>query len=106
MGAFVEKIQADSGFEHCGRMIRDGDSLQVYIDGVGGFSIPGMVLRSVLLGLGEGSISSPIEGVIRLSDSGKGLYMDIGGNSYASPVARVRAVMAGDQRKGPVSRVV
>ncbi|WP_319580201.1 hypothetical protein [uncultured Methanospirillum sp.] len=55
--------------------------------------------------MGEGSISSTIEGVVRISESGKGLYLDIGGVSYASPVSRVRAVMRGDQRKGPVSRV-
>ena len=106
MALFVEKIKADSGFELCGRMIRDGDSLLVFIDEVGRFTIPGVVLTSVLLGLGTGLISGPVEGVVRLSESGKGFYMDIGGVSYASPVERVRAVMRGDQRKGPVSRVV
>jgi len=105
MAPFIEKMRVDSGFDLCGRMIRDGDSLQVYIDEIGGFTIPGTVLSSVLMGLGDGSISGSMEVVVRLSESGKGLYLDIGGVSYASPVTRVRAVMRGDQRKGPVSRV-
>ncbi|HWQ64236.1 MAG TPA: hypothetical protein VN429_07450 [Methanospirillum sp.] len=105
MGAFVETVKPRQGFEHCGRIIRDEDLLMVYIDAVGKFSISGVILTTVLQGLGEGLISGPIQGVVRLSESGKGLYMDIGGISYAIPVARVRAVMKGEQRKGPVSRV-
>ncbi len=105
MSIFVESVKVDSGFEHCGRIIRDGEFLLVFIDDIGRFSIRGVVLTSVLLGLGDGPISGPKDGIVRLSDSGKGLYMDIDGISYASPVARVRAVMRGEQRKGPVSRV-
>jgi len=106
MTAFVETVKPHACFELCGRMIRDADSLVVHIDDIGMFSIPGGVLKSVLLGLGNENISGPVPGVVRLSESGKGLYLDIGGISYATPVSRVRAVMAGDQRKGPVSRVV
>ncbi len=106
MTAFVETVKPRAGLEVCGRMIRDGDSLVVHIDDIRMFSIPGGVLKAVLLGLGNGNISGPVPGVVRLSESGKGLYLDIGGISYAIPVARVRAVMAGVQRKGPVSRVV
>jgi|GEM_PF-3040068 len=41
-----------------------------------------------------------------LFDNGRGFYLDIGLGRYVSPVARVRAVMVGKNRKGPVSRVV
>jgi hypothetical protein len=103
MSQFVESEKKSSGFELCGRMIRDGESLVVFIDGVGRFEIPGGVLTAILAGLGAGELSW---GRVRLSDSGRGLYFDIGGLSYASPVARVRAVMEGKNRKGPISVVV
>jgi len=102
MSQFIETEKESSGFELCGRMIRDADSLVVFIDEVGRFEIPGNVLTATLAGLGDGEFSW---GIIRLSDSGRGLYLEIGGMSYATPVARVRAVMEGRNRKGPVSRV-
>ncbi len=102
MSEFIEREKPRPGFELCGRMIREGDSLVVFIDEVGRFEIPGNVLTATLAGLGDGEFSW---GRIRLSDSGRGLYLDIGGVSYATPVARVRAVMEGKNRKGPVSRV-
>ena len=102
MSEFIEREKARPGFELCGRMIREGDSLVVFIDEVGRFEITGNVLTATLAGLGGGEFSW---GVVRLSDSGRGLYLDIGGVSYATPVARVRAVMEGRNRKGPVSRV-
>jgi len=106
MAVFVETIKPRAGFELCGRILMDNGCLVVFIDDVGRFSIPEGVLKSVLLGLGDEKISGPVPGVVRRSESGKGLYYDINGISYATPVTRVRAVMAGEQRKGPVSRVV
>lgn len=106
MSAFVEIVKPRAGFELCGRIRMDNGYLVVFIDSIGMFSIPEGVVKSVLLGLGDEKISGPVPGVVRRSESGKGLYYDIGDVSYATPVARVRAVMAGDQRKGPVSRVV
>ena len=100
MSQFIENVKKDSGFELCGRMIREGDSLVMFIDEIGKFVIPGGVLMATLAGLGEGEISG---GRIRLSASGRGLYLDAGGVSYVTPVARVRAVMEGRNRKGPVS---
>ncbi|HWQ65036.1 MAG TPA: hypothetical protein VN429_11510 [Methanospirillum sp.] len=106
MAVFVETMKPRAGFELCGRILMDNGCLLVFIDGVGKFSIPEGALKSVLLGLGDESILGPLPGIVRRSESGKGLYFDIGGISYATPVSRARAVMAGDQRKGPVSRVV
>ncbi|HWQ63663.1 MAG TPA: hypothetical protein VN429_04535 [Methanospirillum sp.] len=103
MSQFVESEKKSSGFELCGRMIRDNESLVVFIDGVGRFEIPGRVLTGVLAGFGDEELSW---GRVRLSESGRGLYLDIGTFSYVSPVARIRAVMEGRNRKGPVSRVV
>jgi len=60
------------------------------------------VITATLAVLGDGKFSW---GIIRLSDSSRGLYLDIGGMSYATPVVRMRAVMEGRNRKGPVSRV-
>lgn len=102
MSQFVESEKKSSGFELCGRMIRENDSLVVFIDDLGKFEIQGRVLMGVLAGLGEEELSW---GRVRLSESGRGLYLDIGRGRYASPVARVRAVMEGKNRKGPVSRV-
>lgn len=102
MSQFVESRKKSLGFELCGRMIRENDSLVVFIDGAGRFEIPGGVLFGVLAGLGDEELSW---GMVRLSESGRGLYLDIGIGSYVSPVARVRAVMEGKNRKGPVSRV-
>ena len=102
MNQFIVNEKNRSGFELCGRMIRDADSLVVFIDEVGRFEIPGNVLTATLAGLGDGEFSW---GRIRLSDSGRGLYLDIRGLSYATPVTRVRAVMEGRNRKGPVSKI-
>lgn len=102
MGKFIETMKNNPGFVLCGRMIREGDDLVMYIDDVGRFAIPGGVLTATLAGLGEGEIPG---GRIRLSDSGRGLYLERNGACYVTPVARVRAVMDGRNRKGPVSFV-
>ncbi len=102
MSHFTVTEKKSSGFELCGRMIREGDLLVVFIDDFGRFEIPGNVLTATLAGLGDGEFS---RGRIRLSDSGRGLYLDIGGLWYATPVARVRAVMEGKNRKGPISKI-
>jgi len=102
MSEFIVHEKKNSNFELCGRMIRDGDSLVVFIDEVGKFEILGNVLTATLAGLGPGEFPW---GRMRLSDSGRGLYFDIREERYATPVSRVRAVMNGQNRKGPVSRV-
>jgi len=61
------------------------------------------VLTATIAVLGDGEFSW---GRVRLSESGRGLYLDIRDVSYAAPVARVRAVMEGRNRKGPVSVVI
>lgn len=104
MNGFVERIRPSDAFELCGRMIRDDLLLVVFIDGVGRFTIPARVVMTIIMGLGNGEVSGPVPGVARLSESGRGLYLDIGNESYVTPVSRVRAVMEGKQRKGPVSR--
>ena len=103
MSSFVETIHSGSGFEHCGRILRSGEDLEVFIDEVGRFPVPIRVVQVSLLGLGEGEFPG---GIIRLSASGRGLYFDINGISYVTPVSRVRAVLDGRNRKGPVSRVL
>lgn len=105
VSAFVEKVRRSDAFELCGRMIRQEDELLVFIDGIGRFSIASGVVMATLLGLGNCEVSGPVSGIGRLSESGRGLYLDIGDESYVTPVVRVRAVMEGRQRKGPVSRV-
>jgi len=104
VGTFVEVVK-DGRFELCGRIIREMDLLVIFIDEVGRFSIPAGAVTAVIMGLGDGEVSGPVNGVARLSTSGKGFYLDIGVHSYVIPISRVRAVMAGDHRKGPVSRV-
>jgi len=84
MSPFIETIRKDSGFELCGRILREGEDLLVFIDG-------------------DSEISGPVPGIARLSRSGKGFYLDINGVSYVTPVSRVRAVIDGKNRKGPLS---
>ncbi len=105
MGAFIETIKQGHRFELCGRIIRGTDELLIYIDGVGRFSIASGMVTATLLGLGDCVVQGGIPGSARLSESGRGFYLDIGGVSYVIPVTRVRAVMGGEHRKGPVSRV-
>ncbi|MDD1728308.1 MAG: hypothetical protein LUQ50_04460 [Methanospirillum sp.] len=105
MGAFIETVRQGHRFELCGRIIRDDDGLLIFIDGVGRFSIASGIITATLLGLGDCVIQGEIPGSARLSESGRGFYLDIGGVSYVIPVSRVRAVMGGEHRKGPVSRV-
>ena len=83
MSQFIENEKKSSGFELCGRMIRDGDSLVVFINGVGRFEIPGRVLTGILAGLGNEELSRE---KVRLSGSGRGLYLDIGGSLCQSGV--------------------
>ncbi|WP_319579011.1 hypothetical protein [uncultured Methanospirillum sp.] len=105
MNQFVERISRSGGFDLCGRIIRDEKDLVIFIDGIGRFTIPQGMVAATLMGLGESSISGPVPGVARLSESGRGLYMTIGDAEYAIPASRVRAVLSGEHRKGPVSRV-
>lgn len=102
MGQFIVEEKVESGFVLCGRIIKESDNLVVFVDEVGKFEIPGKVLGCVLAGLGDEALSW---GRVRLSVSGRGLYLEIKGVSYAIPVTRVRAVMEGRNRKGPVSLV-
>ncbi len=106
MSRFVEKVREADPYELCGRMIRDNDQLIVFIDGVGRFCLQMNAVRSVILGLGPGKVSGPAQGVFRLSDSGRGFYLETGGVLYATPVTRVRAVLSGDNRKAPVMRYI
>jgi hypothetical protein len=105
MSGFVEKISHSGGFDLCGRIIRDGTDLVIFIDGAGRFVLSEVKVVATLMGLGESDISGPAPGVARLSESGRGFYLNIGGAEYVIPVSRVRAVLSGEHRKGPVSRV-
>lgn len=106
MSAFVEKVSRDAGYELCGRMLVAGDDLALYVDEVGRFSVPVMAVRMTLMGMGECQSQGPVPGVFSLSDSGRGLYLDAGGERYVMPLARVMAVLEGRHRKGPVSRKI
>jgi len=106
MSRFVEKVRETDPYELCGRMIRDNDQLIVFIDGVGRFCLQMNAVRSAILGLGPGVVSGPAQGVFRLSESGRGFYLEIGEVLYATPVTRVRAVLSGDNRKAPVMRYI
>lgn len=105
MNTFVETVSSAQQFELCGRIIRERDALVIFIDDVGKFSLSFGVVTAIILGLGAGNVSGPIPGVAYRSVSGKGFYLTIGGVSYVTPISRVRAVMDGVHRKGPVSRV-
>ncbi|HWQ64816.1 MAG TPA: hypothetical protein VN429_10405 [Methanospirillum sp.] len=102
MSQFIVNEKGESGFELCGRIIKENENLVVFVDEVGRFEIPGRVLGCILAGLGDEELSW---GRVRLSTSGRGLYLEINEMSYAVPVSRVRAVMEGRNRKGPVSLV-
>ncbi|PWR74339.1 hypothetical protein [Methanospirillum lacunae] len=102
MGQFIVEEKVEPGFVLCGRIIKENENLVVFVDEVGRFEIPGRVLVYVLAGLGDEELSW---GRVRLSVSGRGVYLDIKGVRYAIPVTRVRAVMEGKNRKGPVSLV-
>lgn len=106
MSQFIERIRRSDGYEHCGRILRDGGDLLVFIDEVGRFTLPVGGVTAVILGMGSVNLSGPSPGSARLSESGKGLHLDIGGEIYVIPVSRVRTVIDGVHRKGPVSRVV
>jgi hypothetical protein len=82
------------------------DHLIIFIDTVGRFSIPVGDLRCTLNGFGSVRIFSGevVIGEARLTDSGKGLEMVIDGVVYVSPVARIRGVLDGEWKKGPVGR--
>ena len=105
MSKFIEKVSHGRRFELCGRMIRDGKDLVVFIDEVGRFMIPEGRVITTLTGLAESDISGPIQGIARLSESGKGFYLTVRDSVYVTQVSRVRAVFSGEHRKGPVSRV-
>ena len=63
MTAFIEKTQNSGAFELCGRMIREGDELVMFIDELGRFSIPVGSVTGTILGLGESGVSGPVPGV-------------------------------------------
>ncbi|HWQ66170.1 MAG TPA: hypothetical protein VN372_04785 [Methanospirillum sp.] len=105
MSTFIEKTRTDSGYQLCGRMMVLDGELQVYIDDIGHFSVPTGAVLATVAGLGDARMSGSIPGVARLSDSTRGLYMDIGETRYVTPVSRVRAVLSGKNRKAPVSRM-
>jgi len=104
MSSFVERVRKADPYELCGRMIRDNSQLIVFIDEIGRFGLQINAVTSTVLGLGPGVVSGPVQGVFRLSDSGRGFYLDIGGVKYATPVTRVKAVLSGVHRKAPVMR--
>ena len=106
LNKFVEIIRKNTGYELCGRIIREKEELVIFIDEIGKFVLSSGKVSAILLGLGECMMSGPVPGVARLSDSSRGFYLDIGDASYVIPVSRVRAVMSGEHRKGPVSKVL
>lgn len=103
MNRFLETIRNESGYVLCGRMLRDKEDLVIFVDDVGRFSVPVRIVVNTILGLGDGDVSGQIPGICRLSESGKGFYLEIDGTRYVTPVARVRAVIEGKNRKGPIS---
>lgn len=104
MNTFVKQIKHASPYELCGRMIKDGDQILVFIDEIGRFSLQIKEVSLAILGFGPGNISGPVPGVFRISESGRGLYLEIGGVLYTTPVSRVRSVLSGVHRKAPVMR--
>jgi len=104
MSRFVEQIKTAAPYELCGRMIRDGDQVIVFIDEIGRFSLHVNAVTSTILGLGSGEIPGPAGGTFRLSDSGRGFSMVVKGVLYSTPVSRIRAVLSGEHRKAPVMR--
>lgn len=105
MSAFIETVRQGQKYELCGRIIRIEGDLVIFIDGIGKFVLAFGMVTATLAGLGESHLSGPAFGVARLSESGRGFYLDIENDTYVIPVSRVRAVMSGEHRKGPISRV-
>lgn len=104
MNTFVEQIKHSSPYELCGRIMKDGDQVLVFFDDIGRFSLQIKEVSLAILGFGPGNISGPVPGVFRISESGRGFYLEIGGVLYTTPVSRVQAVLLGDHRKAPVMR--
>lgn len=91
-------------YDCCGRMIvRDGQ-LVIFIDRTGRFEIPVSEVQYVLMGLGPvlvKSLHGPA-GKMSLSETGKGIWIQIQGSEYVTPAERVRKVISGEHRKAAV----
>jgi hypothetical protein len=92
-------------YELCGRIIRIEEDLVIFIDGIGKFVLASGMVTATLAGLRKSCLSGPSLGVARLSESGRGFYLDIGNDTYVIPATRVWAVMSGEHRKGSISWV-
>lgn len=91
-------------YEYCGRMIvRDGH-LVIFIDGNGRFEVPVPEVRYVLMGLGAVRVKSlhGPAGKMSLSETGKGIWIQIQGTEYVTPAERVRKLISGEHRKAAV----
>jgi hypothetical protein len=91
-------------YEYCGRMTVRDDLLVIFIDGTGRFEVPVSEVQLVLAGLGPVRVKSlhgPV-GKMRLSETGKGIWIKIQGIEYVTPAERVRKVISGVHRKAAV----
>lgn len=91
-------------YEYCGRMIvRDGQ-LVIFIDGTGRFEVPVTEVQYVLMGLGPARVKSlhGPAGKMDLSETGKGIWINIQGSEYVTPAERVRKVISREHRKAAV----
>lgn len=91
-------------YEYCGRMIvRDGH-LVIFIDGTGRFEVPVSEVQYVLMGLGPARVKSlhGPAGKMSLSETGKGIWIQIQGSEYVTPAERVRKVISREHRKAAV----
>ncbi|PWR71104.1 hypothetical protein DLD82_14515 [Methanospirillum stamsii] len=86
-------------------IVRDGH-LVIFIDGTGRFEVPVPKVQYVLMGLGPVRVKGlhGPAGKMRLSETGKGIWIRIQGSEYVTPVERVRKVISGEHRKAAVFR--
>lgn len=98
------KVQSLNPYEYCGRMIVRVDHLVIFIDGTGKFEVVVLKVQYVLMELGPIQVNSLHEpaGKMSLSETGKGLWIQIKGSEYVTPVERVRKVISGEHRKAAV----
>lgn len=109
MNPFLVREKIRSPFEHCGRMLIHEGHPRIIIDGWAMFDISREGAGVVVFGLGNADIcelQGEKAGYAWLSESGKGFYCKIRGQTFSLPKSRVISVLSGKHKKAAVFRVL
>jgi hypothetical protein len=105
MSSFVERPPHAASFKHCGRMLVREEKVVIIIDAVCQCSLSVKEIHLILAGFGPLPIlDGDIQGEARLSLSGRGFDMQVGSALYVTPVAHLRRLLEGAQKKAPISK--